>query len=104
VFLERDSDAISKGFVRFISGYSETQHMAKKRVSAEELNWIVQEELTADIYPLRRLSLAVVPDDRHGWRILLQKLDGRTVWASKIGERVPAVERRLREKYSLKRD
>jgi hypothetical protein len=77
--------------------------MAKKRVSADELNWIVQEELTAGVYPPRRVSIAVVPDDRHGWRILLQKLDGRTVWTSKISERVPAVERRLREKYSLEK-
>ena len=76
--------------------------MAKKRVTAEELNWIVQEELTADLDPPRRVSLAVVPDDRQGWRILLQKLDGRTVLISKISERVPAVERQLRAKYSLK--
>jgi hypothetical protein len=78
--------------------------VAKKRVSAEELNWLVQQELTADLDPLRRVSLAVIPDERQGWRVLLQKLDGRTVLVSKIGERVPAVERRLREKYSLKRD
>ena len=76
--------------------------MAKKRVTAEELNWIVQEELTADLYPVRRVSLAVVPDDRHGWRILLQKLDGRTDLIFKISKRVPDVERRLRQKYSLK--
>jgi len=69
--------------------------MAKKRVSAGELNWIVQQELTADVLPARRVSLAVVPDDRQGWRILLQKLDRRTIWASKIRERVPDVERRL---------
>ena len=40
--------------------------MSKKRVSADELSWIVQEELTADIYPCRRVSIAIVPDDQHG--------------------------------------
>jgi hypothetical protein len=56
--------------------------VAKKRVSAEELNWLVQQELTADLDPLRRVSLAVIPDERQGWRVLLQKLDGRTVLVS----------------------
>jgi hypothetical protein len=56
--------------------------VAKKRVSAEELNWLVQQELTADLDPLRRASLAVIPDERQGWRVLLQKLDGRTVLVS----------------------
>ena len=76
--------------------------MSKKRVSADELNWIVQEELMANVSPVQRVPVAVVPDDRQGWRILLPKLNGRTAWISKISERVPAIERRLRERYSLK--
>ena len=78
--------------------------MIKKRVSADELNWIVQEELMANVTPVQRVPVAVVPDDRQGWRILLPKLDGRTAWISKISERVPAIERRLRARYSLEWD
>jgi hypothetical protein len=102
VFLKRDSDAISKGFVCFISNYSETHHMAKKHVLAHELNWIVQEELMANVSPGRWVPIAVVPDKKQGWRILRPKLDGRTAWTSKVAVRIPAVERRLREKYALK--
>jgi hypothetical protein len=76
--------------------------MAKKRVSAHELNWIIQEELMANISSRRFVPVAVVPDEKQGWRILRPKLDGRTAWTSKVADRIPAVERRLREKYALK--
>jgi hypothetical protein len=79
--------------------------MAKQRVSADELSWIILEELGANAQsPPKWFPVAVIPDEKKGWRILLPKLDGRNVWTANVSDRVPALERRLREKYALKGD
>ena len=76
--------------------------MRRKHISVDELNWIVQEELMADVPSVGRVPVAVVPDDRQRWRILLPKPDGRNAWNSKISKRILAIEQRLKEKYYLK--
>jgi hypothetical protein len=77
--------------------------MAKQHVSANELSWIILEELEANAYsPPRWFPVAVVPDEKKGWRILLPKVDQRNVWTANVSDRIPALETRLRKKYALK--
>jgi len=76
--------------------------MRRKHISADELIWIAQEELMADVPSVGRVPVAVVPD-RKGWRILLPKPDGRNAWDDpEISKRVVAIEQRLKERYYLK--
>ena len=77
--------------------------MAKKRVTADELSWIVQQELwEGDTRSPHWVALAVVPDEKRGWRVLIPRVDLRSDWTLKASERLPKIEQRLRGKYALR--
>ena len=45
--------------------------MAKKRISSVALGWLILEELEGRGSRTPRLTLAIVPDDKRGWRAVL---------------------------------
>jgi hypothetical protein len=47
--------------------------MAKKRISSVDLSWLISEELFDSASRAARMSLAVVEDNKHGWRVIVAK-------------------------------
>jgi hypothetical protein len=45
--------------------------MAKKRISSVDLGWLILEQLKNGGSRTPRLTLAVVPDDKRGWRAVV---------------------------------
>jgi hypothetical protein len=45
--------------------------MAKKVIWSVDLSWLILEELSDPRSRAARMSLAVVPDDKHGWRVVV---------------------------------
>jgi hypothetical protein len=45
--------------------------VARKRISSVDLSWLISEELFDSGSRAARMSLAVVPDDKHGWRVIV---------------------------------
>jgi len=45
--------------------------MPKKRISSVDLSWLILEELFDPRSRATRMSLAVVPDDKRGWRVVV---------------------------------
>ena len=78
--------------------------MVKKHVSAYELSWIVLQELRDNFRFPKNVALAVVPDERRGWRIVLPKSDGRTLSTSSFTKALAVLEKRLRKQYILKEE
>ena len=76
--------------------------MAKKRISSVDLSWVVLEELSDPRSRATRMSLAVVPDDKHGWRVVVAKGGQRLLTASDQ-RRLADIQRRLRLVYELER-
>ena len=74
--------------------------MAKKIISSVDLSWLILEGLLDPGSRSARTSLAVVPDDKHGWRVILAKRDQRLLTADKK-RRLADVQRRLRLVYEL---
>ena len=76
--------------------------MAKKRISSVDLGWLILEELMQDRGSRApRPSLAVVPDDKRGWRAVLAASSQRFMTAENERE-LTAVQNRLRLKYELR--
>lgn len=73
--------------------------MAKKRISSADLNWLILQELE-DIGSIPHgISLAVIHDDKDGWRVVVAR---RSRPLTPEGERqLAAVQRKLRLKYQL---
>ena len=80
----------------------ETTTMVKKHISAYELSWIVLQELRDKFQFPNNVAIAVVPDERRGWRIVLPKSDGRALSASGFTKAITVLEKRLRKRYVLK--
>ena len=74
--------------------------MAKKRISSVDLSWLISEELF-DPKSRVRMSLAVVPDDKHGWRIVVAN-GGQRFLTVDGKRRLAEVQRRLRLVYELR--
>ena len=74
--------------------------MAKKRISSVDLSWLISEELF-DPKSRVRMSLAVVPDDKHDWRIVVAN-GGQRFLTVDGKRRLAEVERRLRLVYELR--
>jgi hypothetical protein len=75
--------------------------MAKKRISSVDLNWIISEQLF-DLGSRRaRMSLAVVPDEKESWRVIVDKR-GRGFLTALDEQRLAEVQRRLRMVYELR--
>jgi len=75
--------------------------MAKKRISSVDLGWLILEQLKDGGSRTPRISLAVVPDDKHGWRAVLAARSRRLMTVEDERE-LAAVQYRLRLKYELR--
>jgi len=76
--------------------------MAKKRISSVDLTWLISEEMHGSGSRRSRMVLAVVSDEKHGWRIVVGKRDQRFLTAED-NRRLADTQRRLRLEYELKR-
>ena len=74
--------------------------MAKKRISSVDLSWLISEELFNPKSRVR-MSLAVVPDDKHDWRIVVAN-GGQRFLTVDSERRLAEVQRRLRLVYELR--
>ena len=68
--------------------------MARKRISGGDLSWLISEELFDSGSRAARMSLAVVPDDKHGWRVIVAHR-GRRFLTSSDERRLADVQQRL---------
>jgi hypothetical protein len=75
--------------------------MAKKRISSVDLSWLILEELSDPRSRGARTSLAVVPDDKHGWRVVVSNRDKRYLTADD-DRQLADVQRQLRLVYELR--
>jgi hypothetical protein len=75
--------------------------MARKLVSACELSWIVIQNLREKSQFPERIALAVVPDSRRGWRVVLPKETGRDTSTARFTKVIEVLEKKLRERYVL---
>ena len=75
--------------------------MAKKRISGVDLSWLISEELFNSGGRAARMSLAVVPDDKHGWRVVVAN-HGQRFLTADDKRRLAEVQRRLRLVYELR--
>jgi hypothetical protein len=76
--------------------------MAKKHISGTDLIWRVLEEFSQPGSRSPRMSIAVVPDDKHGWRVIVDNR-GRRFLKAADQRRLAGIERRLRIVYALQR-
>ena len=74
--------------------------MAKKRISSVDLAWLISEEVFVPKGDRSRVSLAVVPDDKDGWRIIVGNRSRRHVTAADQ-QRLANIQRRLRLIYRI---
>jgi hypothetical protein len=76
--------------------------MAKKRISSVDLEWLILEEFMQDRGSRApRPSLAVVSEDKHGWRAVLAA-SSRRLMTVENQRALTAVQNRLRLKYELR--
>jgi len=75
--------------------------MRKKRIAAIDLSWRILEELSDPASRTPRLSLAVVPDDKHGWRVIVANR-GRRFLTAIDERRLADIQQRLRKIYELR--
>jgi hypothetical protein len=71
-----------------------------KRVSATELVWLITEALREELGPNFATSLAVVSDEKVGWRSVIAS-PSRNRLNRKLLQKLARVEERLRREYSL---
>jgi hypothetical protein len=71
-----------------------------KRVSATELVWLITEALREELGPHFETSLAVVSDEKLGWRSVIAS-PSRNRLNRKLLQKLAQVEQRLRREYSL---
>ena len=75
--------------------------MAKKRISSVDLSWLISEELFEYGSRAARMSLAAVPDNKHGWRVIVANR-GQRFQTADDERRLADVQRRLRLVYELR--
>ena len=75
--------------------------MAKQRISSVDLSWLILEGFADHGSRRARTSLAVVPDDKHGWRVIVASRGQRFLTANDK-RRLAEVQRRLRSLYELR--
>ena len=73
-----------------------------KRISATELVWLITEALREGQDPTRpvAISLAVVSDEKIGWRTIIASRSRRYL-DRKLSQKMAQVEERLRREYAL---
>lgn len=74
--------------------------MAKQRISSVDLSWLISDELFDPGRSYVRASLAVVPDAKDGWRVIIPNR-GRRYWTAADKQRLAEIQDRLRLMYQL---
>ena len=74
--------------------------MTKKRISSVDLSWIISEQLFDSGSRAAPVTLAVVADDKNGWRVVVGNRVRRFLTADDE-RRLTDVQRRLRLVYEL---
>ena len=75
--------------------------MAKKHISGADLSWLILEELSDPQSRTSRISLAVVPDGKAGWRVIVANQSRRFLTAAHE-QQLAGIQRRLRLVYELR--
>lgn len=75
--------------------------MAKKRISGVDLTWLILEELPNPRSRTARPSLAVIPDEKDGWRVVVASSSQKFLKA-RDKQRLADAQRRLRLVYELR--
>lgn len=73
--------------------------MAKQRISSVDLSWLISEEF--DSGNRYRTSLAVVPDRKDGWRVIVAERSRRFLTAADE-RRLANIQQKLRLIYQIK--
>jgi hypothetical protein len=77
--------------------------MARKRISSVDLNWMIVEQMKdGEDCPIG-LSIAVVPDDKLGWRAIVGARSQRRLNARAM-RRFAAIQKELQASYTLSGD
>lgn len=74
--------------------------MAKQRISGVDLSWLISEELFNPKGERGHTSLAVVPDENYGWRVIVGRRS-RIYLTAADEQRLDDIQRRLRLIYQL---
>lgn len=74
--------------------------MAKKRISSVDLTWLILQQMDDGGSRVARLSLAVVADDKLGWRAVIG-VNSRRFLTTDVERRLADVQRRFRSIYEL---
>src|SRR4051812_40910474 len=74
--------------------------MAKKHISSVDLSWLISEEVFEAKGDRSRPSLAVVPDEKDGWRVIVGNTS-RRYWTAADQQRLDDIQRRLRSIYQI---
>jgi hypothetical protein len=74
---------------------------SKKRISAVDLAWMISEELFERKGDRSRRTLAVVPDEKDGWRVIVGNIS-RRYWTAADEQRLAEIQHRLRSVYQLR--
>lgn len=74
--------------------------MAKKRISSVDLCWLISEEIDLG-KEQTRTALAVVPDEKDGWSVIVSNR-GRKYWTAADQRRLVEIQRKLRLVYELR--
>lgn len=75
--------------------------MAKQLISSVDLSCFISEELFDRGKSRVRTSVAVVPDEKDSWRIIIAKR-GRRFWTASDEQRLAEIQRRLRSVCQLR--
>ena len=76
--------------------------MRKKRLSSVDLSWMIFERMREEVGE-PRVSVAVVPDSKLGWRAILEGRGGRYLSPAAI-RKLRSIEKELRSSFSLAHD
>ena len=74
--------------------------MTKKRISSVDLAWIISEQLSELRSSPARISLAIVPIEKNGWRLIVDKR-GRRYLTAGDEQRLADIQQKLRLRYEL---
>jgi len=77
--------------------------MARKRVSSVDINWMIIEQMKDGDDCPGGLSIAIVPDNKHGWRALVGARSQRHL-SPRAMRRFAAIEKELQASYALSGD
>jgi hypothetical protein len=77
--------------------------MAKKRISSVDLSWMIFERMRDEAVTPRGVSVAVVPDAKFGWRVILDGRGGKYLSRAAM-RKLRSVENEIRSDFILARD